>query len=699
MFAKNWNRFRPSRNRGRHSHRFEQLEQRTVLSAAGWTLSVGGDGSDWLEDAAVDADGNVYAAGHFSGEVDLNGNGIIDPASEVSQGGTDLYLSKHSPSGDLLWSRTWELNSSIDNFPRGIDVTGSTVHVTSNGGEMWKLDTAGNTLANHSGFFDPRSVVVDAETNVYMSGFFSGTIQTNNTASGQPISLTSAGDWDVVVAKFNEGGKVVWAQRAGGQGFDWASTITLDNAGHAYLAGEFAGTADFGDDVLEAAAEEVKKKGKNPTTPTLWSDAFVSKIEANNGTFVWTTQAGGVRDEEVRGVAVGGNGEIYFTGSFGSTAAAFGSETITKSDDTIRAGFVAKLDGDGTHVWARSFEGDQYENESGDAIATDSAGNVLVVGTGGGNVGFGQFQLPELAVQKSNFLTMLASDGSYLTAFHASTVVDNRAFPRGLVVDHEDNAYVPGRFNASSVTFATGETITGTLDSSGDPTSDTYLMKLSGGQPSIVALRTSVGSVVQGDSLSVSADGAFVIGGAIQSVAFYRDADGDGVFDSALDELLENDADVSDAWSVDISTAGLAIGTHTLFAQAIDSEGHFSSSVATSVEVTSAPADVEIYVFDIRFDSKRGGKDWRAVIEVRDVDDNAVQGVTLKVDFAGTTYNLETDSSGIARTDWERNLASGDYYANAYDLALAGYSWDPFSIPFEEDDSDGDGKPDDVLTV
>ena len=73
-------------------------------------------------------------------------------------------------------------------------------------------------------------------------------------------------------------------------------------------------------------------------------------------------------------------------------------------------------------------------------------------------------------------------------------------------------------------------------------------------------------------------------------------------------------------------------------------------------------------------------------------------GVTLKVDFAGSTYTLTTDSNGIAHTSWIRNLGSGSHYADAYDLALAGYSWSPFAFDLE-DDSDGDGKPDDVLVL
>ena len=87
------------------------------------------------------------------------------------------------------------------------------------------------------------------------------------------------------------------------------------------------------------------------------------------------------------------------------------------------------------------------------------------------------------------------------------------------------------------------------------------------------------------------------------------------------------------------------------------------------------------------------------MVEVRsEVDDSPVAGVTLKVDFAGRTYSLPTDINGIARTSWKRNIGGGNHHAVAYDLALAGYNWDPFTFDLE-DDSDGDGKPGDVLVL
>jgi subtilisin-like proprotein convertase family protein/streptogramin lyase len=130
-----------------------------------------------------------------------------------------------------------------------------------------------------------------------------------------------------------------------------------------------------------------------------------------------------------------------------------------------------------------------------------------------------------------------------------------------------------------------------------------------------------------------------------------------------------------------------------------------SQGVATIQDDDASNDTNALYVYDIRFESKRGGKDWRAVIEIRndsnanglaDVNDSVRAGVTVTVEFAGQTYTGTTDSNGIFRTSWQRNLSSGNYYANVTDLDLLDYFW---SLGLgDENDSDLDGFPDDLLS-
>ena len=78
--------------------------------------------------------------------------------------------------------------------------------------------------------------------------------------------------------------------------------------------------------------------------------------------------------------------------------------------------------------------------------------------------------------------------------------------------------------------------------------------------------------------------------------------------------------------------------------------------------------------------------------------DAVAVGVQITAAFAGQTYTGTTDANGIYRTSWKTNLSNGNYYANAVDLALTGFSWDPLALDLE-DDSDGDGLPDALLSV
>ena len=129
-----------------------------------------------------------------------------------------------------------------------------------------------------------------------------------------------------------------------------------------------------------------------------------------------------------------------------------------------------------------------------------------------------------------------------------------------------------------------------------------------------------------------------------------------------------------------------------------------------TIEDDDSPSDPNIlYVYDIRFESKRGNKDWRAVFEIRkdsnfngqaDDDDSAASGASLDVNFAGQTYlDVTTGANGEYRTPWIRNLAAGDHYANALDVALVEHQWDLLLSLTQENDSDDDGKPDAILAL
>lgn len=132
-------------------------------------------------------------------------------------------------------------------------------------------------------------------------------------------------------------------------------------------------------------------------------------------------------------------------------------------------------------------------------------------------------------------------------------------------------------------------------------------------------------------------------------------------------------------------------------------------SVTVTLEEAPSGSIYDMYVGDIDFDDRARGKkhtDYRVVIDIRhDSDANGVgelsddgrAGLQVTVDFAGNTYTGVTDEDGIFRTEWIKNLGSGEHQAEVTDLAFTDYSWN-MDLDLE-DDSDGDGLPDDELVV
>ena len=76
-----------------------------------------------------------------------------------------------------------------------------------------------------------RKIVKDAAGNSYVTGFFSGTMQLD--ASNV---LSSAGQRDVFLAKYDPSGNLEWAKGIGGAEDDEGKDLAIDNLGNIYIA-------------------------------------------------------------------------------------------------------------------------------------------------------------------------------------------------------------------------------------------------------------------------------------------------------------------------------------------------------------------------------------------------------------------------------------------------------------------------------
>ena len=85
------------------------------------------------------------------------------------------------------------------------------------------------------------SIAVDSSGSAYVTG----TTFSTNFPTKHPLQANNAGEEDVFVTKFNANGSaLVYSTYLGGSSFDWGTSIAVDPAGNAYVAG-FTSSNDF----------------------------------------------------------------------------------------------------------------------------------------------------------------------------------------------------------------------------------------------------------------------------------------------------------------------------------------------------------------------------------------------------------------------------------------------------------------------
>lgn len=208
-----------------------------------------------------------------------------------------------------------------------------------------------------------NAMVVDAAGSSYVTGEFGGVIDAGGTL------LLSQGSLDIVVAKYDAAGELLWVRTFGGPGLDRGVALALGPSGELVVTGQFMGTMEVGGDVL------VSQGGTQ--------DMFVLSMQAADGAVNWVRQGGGADGvDQPNGISVGPDGAIAITGEFRGTAV-FDGGTLTSITDpqTLLPSvdiFVAAYDAAGNALWLK--HGAARYADRGMAVAHDALGNVYVTG-------------------------------------------------------------------------------------------------------------------------------------------------------------------------------------------------------------------------------------------------------------------------------------------------------------------------------
>lgn len=394
-----------------------------------WARAMGGTNFDTAVAVAVDPSKNVIVTGFYRGTASFGGQ------SATSVGDGDIFVAKYSSTGGFLWSRSFggpemDVGLAVATDADGyIFVAGSyrnTINFgygpfKSGGGDdlfIVKLDPLGNVVyAKHFGEDGdqyPSGIALAPDGGLVVVGGFTGSVGFD---PGAP-TLTSAGSYDIFVAKFDRDCRYEWGHQYGDVNQQAAGGVATSANGRVIVVGQASGTFNVGafelknsgydvfaagftsdggslyarsfGDFAEQGAYGVAAdpqggaivagdfQGKLMFDKELSADAFDSFVVSlsPSGDPLWSRSLGGAGDQKARGVARDPFGDILVTGT-SFTSLAFDTGPLAS---VTRDVFVAKLKPSGEGVWARLIGDDLSWEQYGLDIAADAEGSVLIVG-------------------------------------------------------------------------------------------------------------------------------------------------------------------------------------------------------------------------------------------------------------------------------------------------------------------------------
>ncbi len=221
------------------------------------------------------------------------------------------------------------------------------VKIKSDGTLVWQRCIGGST--------DDEAFGVAVATDGYVIGGY--------TTSYDGDAVGDHGATDVLAAKLDLNGNVLWSKCLGGSGQDWGWGVVASTDGSGYVLAGHTGSID-GDVV------------GNHTTTGAW-DAWVVKVD-NSGNLVWQHCYGGSFNEMAFSIAGTPDGGYLLAGSAQSVDGDVSCMPAHVSQSGSQAGWVFEISGTGGLLWNKVISGGYYDEEH-DAEPT-ADGSILVCG-------------------------------------------------------------------------------------------------------------------------------------------------------------------------------------------------------------------------------------------------------------------------------------------------------------------------------
>jgi hypothetical protein len=324
-----------------------------------WIRTYGGPRSDVGHSVQQTADGGYIVGGTRH--------------DTVGPDWSSVYLVRTDENGDTLWTKT---------IGGAYSTEGNCVRQTSDGG----LIVAGTTISVPGG--NPAIYLVKTDANGNEA--WSRTLGNPDNAVGHSVLETSDGGFvvvgstypaghgvDVYLVRTDADGDTIWTKALGGEGDDWAESVTLNEDGGFTIAGS---TQSFG-----AGSYDVYLIRTAATGDTLWTRTFggpdddrgYAAQQTSDGGFIVT---GGVTSSSVlRGiylVRTDAGGDTVWTRTILEGENTSAGKSIQQTEDggyvvagytgSIGAGWddvlLTRIDASGSTLWIKTFGGPEADD-------------------------------------------------------------------------------------------------------------------------------------------------------------------------------------------------------------------------------------------------------------------------------------------------------------------------------------------------
>lgn len=426
-----------------------------------WAKTIGSQsGWEYSEGLAIDAVSDIYLAGRYDQALQFSDGDLLFPPQ--GGGATDVFITKFSPGGAYQWSKGF--GGPDDEYPVALGTDGTKLVILGHysgvanlgGGALpdagiypnifvMSLDPAGAvTWTKAYGDGDEQYAVglgLDNAGNIFATGKLRGSMN----FGGGGMALTSAGSDDIFLAKLDGAGGHIWSKRFGDSSSQSPAALGVDKtSGGVVITGIYDSVVDFGGGNLPATMNSY----------TLYVASF-----AADGSHNWSKTFQQDSYVEPMALQVAADGSVYVGGTF-SGALGIGKDNILSNDgDDI---FIAKLDGSGAPLWAKSFGNDKIQGVSG--MAVDIDGGLVIVGYFSGTLDFGGGPIAPMSTCDPGdfchdaFLVKLAPDGSHVYSRGIGGMSND--FAEDIAVDPKGELVMSGSYSLE-IDFGLGQPFIG----------------------------------------------------------------------------------------------------------------------------------------------------------------------------------------------------------------------------------------------